>query len=91
MGVGSNQCKHVINVDRLSDSNYRRRVVVPIMEAGVTRIATNYPLTPAKTLSLICESCLHSPNLKSAFEHPLRSGEDVTRYWRSNEPGCQAT
>ena len=79
--------------ESMSDSNYRWRVVVPIMEAGVTRIATNYPLTPAKrlSLSLIRESCLPSSQLKSAFEHPLRPGADVARYWagRRAEVSCK--
>ena len=54
------------------------------METGLTKIVfNNYHLTSELrlSLSLIYEPCLHSPQLKSAFEYPVWSGADVARYW----------
>ena len=90
MWVSGGKCQDTtqfVFYESMSDSNYRRRVFVPIMEAGVTRIATSYYLN---SLSLIRQSCLHSPKLKSAFEHPLWPGANVARYWAGNKLRCRA-
>ena len=74
----------LFHVSILDSNHRRRRAIVPMMETGLARVTSKkcILLIPQQlSISLIYESCLHSPQLKSALEHPVQPGTDVARYW----------